>query len=110
LPQPFGNSDLAFTRYRRRFHGDLRNVIPGNTSRFRDHFFRDYSCGRAALEELLGDIPGIPGYLDPLSATVFLPVGWWHFVESLDFSISVSFTNFLWNNDFTETYPPRTGF
>jgi len=41
---------------------------------------------------------------------VFLPVGWWHFVESLDFSISVSFTNFLSNNDFTETYPPRTGF
>ena len=41
---------------------------------------------------------------------VFLPVGWWHFVESLDFSISVSFINFLWNNDFTETYPPRTAF
>jgi hypothetical protein len=31
-------------------------------------------------------------------------------VESLDFSISVSFTNFLWNNDFTETHPPRTAF
>jgi len=41
---------------------------------------------------------------------VFLPVGWWHFVEALDFSISVSFTNFLWNNDFTRSYPARTAF
>jgi len=39
---------------------------------------------------------------------VFLPVGWWHFVEALDFSMSVSFTNFRWNNDFTETYPRQT--
>jgi len=41
---------------------------------------------------------------------VFLPVGWWHFVEALDASISVSFTNFLWDNDFTATYPTRTSF
>jgi hypothetical protein len=38
---------------------------------------------------------------------VFLPVGWWHFVESLDFSISISFTNFLWDNDYTANYPQR---
>jgi hypothetical protein len=35
---------------------------------------------------------------------IFIPVGWWHYVKSLDISISVSFTNFVfpnyyeWNN------------
>jgi hypothetical protein len=32
--------------------------------------------------------------------TLFLPVGWWHRVESLDASISLSFTNFAENNEF----------
>jgi ribosomal protein L16 Arg81 hydroxylase len=31
--------------------------------------------------------------------TLFVPVGWWHHVESLDVSISVSFTNFVFPND-----------
>jgi hypothetical protein len=31
--------------------------------------------------------------------SLFLPVGWWHHVESLDRSISVSFTNFVYDND-----------
>jgi ribosomal protein L16 Arg81 hydroxylase len=41
---------------------------------------------------------------------LFLPVGWWHFVEGLEFSISLTFTNFRWNNAFTDTYPKRTSF
>ncbi len=57
----------------------------------------------------MADVRLIEFELSPGEA-VFLPVGWWHFVESLDFSISVSFTNFLWNNDFMETYPVRTAF
>jgi hypothetical protein len=32
--------------------------------------------------------------------TLFLPVGWWHRVESLDVSISMSFTNFVHANEF----------
>ena len=31
--------------------------------------------------------------------TVFIPAGWWHHVESLEPSISISFTNFAFNND-----------
>ncbi len=33
---------------------------------------------------------------------LFLPVGWWHQVNSLDISISISLMNFLVNNDFEE--------
>jgi hypothetical protein len=37
--------------------------------------------------------------------SLFIPVGWWHHVESLDTSISVSFTNFAYPNDF-ELFDP----
>jgi hypothetical protein len=37
--------------------------------------------------------------------SVFLPAGWWHHVESLEPSISVSFTNFAFDNDIEWTHP-----
>lgn len=36
---------------------------------------------------------------------LFLPVGCWHFVEGLDTSITITFTNFKWDNDFFTEYP-----
>jgi hypothetical protein len=36
---------------------------------------------------------------------LFIPVGWWHYVEALDQSTSVSFTNFRWSNDFEWFHP-----
>jgi ribosomal protein L16 Arg81 hydroxylase len=36
---------------------------------------------------------------------LLIPVGWWHHVRSLDISISVSLTNFLFPNDFERYYP-----
>lgn len=36
---------------------------------------------------------------------LFLPIGWWHQVRSLDFSVSITMTNFRWPNDFHLTYP-----
>lgn len=41
---------------------------------------------------------------------LFLPVGCWHFVEALDVSVTVAFTNFRWDNDFYTPYPPNHDF
>lgn len=35
---------------------------------------------------------------------LFLPVGWWHYVRSLDVSMTIAFTNFLFDNDFHTCY------
>jgi hypothetical protein len=36
---------------------------------------------------------------------VFIPVGWWHQVRSLDFSVSITYTSFIWDNDGYQDYP-----
>lgn len=36
---------------------------------------------------------------------IFMPIGWWHQVKALSFSVTVTFTNFLWPNDAYRTYP-----
>jgi len=36
---------------------------------------------------------------------IFMPLAWWHQVKSLDFSVTATFTNFLWPNDGYATYP-----
>lgn len=38
---------------------------------------------------------------------LFIPIGGWHQVESLDFSVSITYTNFLWRNDFHKAYPAQ---
>lgn len=41
---------------------------------------------------------------------LFLPVGCWHYVEALDISVTVAFTNFRWDNDFYSSYPAERDF
>ncbi len=36
---------------------------------------------------------------------LFIPIGWWHQVEALDFSVSLTFTNFRWRNDWYKEFP-----
>lgn len=36
---------------------------------------------------------------------IFMPIGWWHQVKALDFSVTLTYTNFLWPNDASQSYP-----
>jgi ribosomal protein L16 Arg81 hydroxylase len=36
---------------------------------------------------------------------IFVPLAWWHQVKSLDFSVTLTYTNFLWPNDAHASYP-----
>jgi hypothetical protein len=58
---------------------------------------------------LMRDVQTLSCVLNP-GEVLFLPVGCWHFVEGLDVSATVSFTNFLWDNDYTARYPKDVSF
>lgn len=59
------------------------------------------------------DLERFPQFTDATTMTVtlgagealFIPVGWWHHVRSLEVSISVSFTNFRFPNSFEWSFP-----
>lgn len=36
---------------------------------------------------------------------IYMPVGWWHQVRARDFSVTMTYTNFRWPNDASETFP-----
>ncbi len=55
------------------------------------------------------DVPVAECILNP-GEILFLPVGWWHYVEGLDISVTMSFTNFRWDNDFYSHYPSGQDF
>ena len=43
--------------------------------------------------------------LEP-SEILFVPVGWWHQVRALEFSVTLTYTNFPWPNHMAQSYPP----
>lgn len=58
---------------------------------------------------MMADVPVIDCVLEP-GEILFLPVGWWHFVEALDITITISATHFKWDNDFYSRYPNNHDF
>jgi hypothetical protein len=36
---------------------------------------------------------------------IFMPLAWWHQVKSVDFSVTITYTNFLWPNDGFKNFP-----
>ncbi|MBA2935923.1 cupin-like domain-containing protein [Sphingomonas sp. CGMCC 1.13654] len=46
----------------------------------------------------LRDMPLYDVLLEP-GSMLFIPIGWWHQVTALDFSVSATYTNFRWRND-----------
>jgi hypothetical protein len=57
----------------------------------------------------MAGVPVIDCELAP-GEILFLPVGWWHFVEALDISLTISATHFRWDNDFYSSYPNKHDF
>lgn len=53
---------------------------------------------------LLRDLKRYDVLLNP-GDILFMPIGWWHQVKSLDFSVTITYTNFRWSNDWHRTFP-----
>jgi ribosomal protein L16 Arg81 hydroxylase len=64
----------------------------------------DLEAADAARHPRLDGVRIYDVVLEPGEA-LFMPVAWWHQVKSLDFSVTVTFTNFRWPNDLYTTYP-----
>ncbi len=85
-------------------------AAPGETPKlYNDHGV--YSRVRDITEpDILARFPRLDGIrihralLNPGDA-LFIPLGWWHQVSSLDFSVTITHTNFRWPNDFHATHP-----
>ena len=71
--------------------------------------FSEVDCENPDYEKypLFQKIPIIEVTLNP-NEVIFIPVGWWHTVKSLDISISLSFTNFVFPNQYEWVYPSIT--
>lgn len=82
----------------------VRIAPPSETPRMQNHlhvFSRLQWPGDLDREGIISwDVDLLPG------EALFIPVGWWHTVETPDVSIMASFTNFWWPNYWLEGFPP----
>jgi len=86
----------------------VRLVAPCETPNIYNHrhCFTHVDARNVDLERFpsMKDVPILDCTLEP-GEILFLPVGWWHHVEGLDISVTISATNFKWPNDFFTMYP-----
>lgn len=63
--------------------------------------FSDVDCENPSFDKhpLFKNVTVMDIIVEP-GETLFIPVGWWHEVKALDISISVSFSNFLFPNEY----------
>ena len=101
------NNFIAQVRGRKR----LKILPPSETAKLRNHrhvFSEITDLEDPALDfSLHPDLAGARVYdvvLEP-GEILFMPFAWWHQVRALDFSVTITFTNFRWPNDVWTGYP-----
>lgn len=72
-----------------------------------DHCFSDRSPADWQAD---GDLPPLLECTIGPGDALFLPIGWWHHVESLEVSATLTFTNFAADNEFYLDYPADARF
>lgn len=86
----------------------VRLVAPWHTPSLRNHrhCFSEVDGRRIDVQRYpaMAGVPVLDCVLAP-GEILFLPVGWWHFVEALDITVTISATHFKWDNDFYSNYP-----
>jgi hypothetical protein len=105
------------------FHHDLtNNLLVQVMGRKRVHMVPSWEVGRmrnsihcfsnrSPAEWPDGDdLPPLLECVIGPGEALFIPIGWWHHVEALDASITMSFTNFAADNDFYSDYPTDSRF
>ena len=83
----------------------VRLVPPWELPRVRNTVHCFSELGLDDLDSGRGDVPASLECVIGPGEALFLPVGWWHHVEALDVSVSMSYTNFPAANDFVAGHP-----
>lgn len=86
---------------------------PGETAKLYNEVHVFSEIGDLTAPELdlatyprLKDVRLLEVVLEPGEA-LFIPIGWWHQVAALDFSVSMTYTNFTWSNEGHGDHPKR---